>query len=253
MTIGVRRLALPGRRQRPTDKVVVPPDPRAALSGPLDPALESIRGELAAHRRRLWLRRIVRRTWLAIAAIAVGEAALWTIARFVPLGSAPIIAAALPIAIALLLLAFVIRARPSLGETALAVDVEGGLGDRVSSAMELAVGYPASATPPAEDLDLDGATAAIDQAAETDRLVRRQRRDALATLRVAPRMFKPRFSRNPAVVALAATALLVPVLILPNPQDAVLAQQRDVKQAAERQAERLDDIAKDLEEKGRTA
>ena len=214
MTIGVRRLTLPGRRQRPTDKVVVPPDPRAALSGPLDPALESIRGELAAHRRRLWLRRIVRRTWLAIAAIAVGEAALWTIARFVPLGSAPIIAAALPIAIALILLAFVIRARPSLGETALAVDVEGGLGDRVSSALELAVGFPGSATPPAEDLDLDAATVAVDETAETDRFVRRQRRDALHALRRAPALFKPRLSRSPAIATSAAPMLAMSRLVI---------------------------------------
>ena len=41
-----------------------------------------------------------------------------------------------------------------------------------------------------------------------------------------------------------------PVLLLPNPQDAVIAQQRDVREAADRQAERLDDLAEDLESKG---
>jgi hypothetical protein len=232
---------------------VVPPDPRHSLSGPLDPTLEAIRDELGGHRARLWLRRIVRRTWVALAAIAVAEAVLWIVARFVPLEAAPVIAVTIPIVVVLILLVAVLRARPSIGETALAVDVEGGLGDRVSSAMELAVGFPASATPPAEDLDLDAPVAAFDEAAETDRFVRRQRRDALATLRMAPRQFKPRFSRNPAVVMVAAVALLVPVVALPNPQTAVIAKQREVREVAERQAQRIDAVARDLQDKGRTA
>ena len=115
MTIGVRQLAFPRRRPRPADRVVVPPDPRLALSGPLDPALETIRAELGGHRRRLWLRRIVRRAWFAVAAIAVGEAVIWTVARFIPLGSAQILAAALPIVIGLIFLGVVLRARPSAG------------------------------------------------------------------------------------------------------------------------------------------
>ncbi|MFL5716620.1 MAG: hypothetical protein ACJ77V_03465 [Chloroflexota bacterium] len=231
----------------------MPPDPRASLSGPLDPTLESIRGELGGHRTRLWLRRIVRRAWVAGAAIAVAEAILWTIARFVPLEAAPVIAVTIPIVVALILLIAVLRARPSIGETALAVDVEGRLGDRVSSALELAVGFPASATPPAEDVDLDGPGVTLDEAAETDRFVRRQRRDALGTLRTAPRLFKPRFSRSSAVVALVAVALLVPVLALPNPQTAVIAQQRQVRDAAARQADRIEAVARDLQDKGRSA
>ena len=248
-----RAAAWPGRRRRPVDPVVVPPDPRAVLPAPLDPALEAIRSELAGHRHRLWFRRIVRRAWIALALIAILETALWTVARFVPLEAAPVIAAAIPILVALVLLIAVVRARPSVGEVALAVDVEGALGDRVSSALELAVGYPSSATPPAEDLDLDASVAALDEAAETDRFVRRQRRDALTTLRTAPRLFKPRFSRNPAIATLAAVALIVPVLALPNPQTAVIAQQRQVREAAERQAERIEAVARDLQDKGRTA
>ncbi len=254
MTAGLRGIsAWSGRGRVPAERVVVPPDPRAVLEGPLDPSLEAIRGALVAHRNRLWLRRIVRRTWLALAAVAIGEAILWTIARFIPVEAAPIVAVAIPIAVALILIVAAVRARPSLGETALAVDVEGDLGDRVSSAMELAVAYPGSAMPPAEDLDLDASVAARDEAAETDRFVRRQRRDALSTLRTAPAMFKPRFSRNPAIAALAAVALLVPVLVLPNPQNAVIAKQRDVREAAERQAERLETVARDLQDKGRTS
>ena len=163
--------------------------------------------------------------------------------------NAPVVAVAIPILVALILIVALVQARPSLRETALAVDVEGGLGDRVSSAMELAVAYPDSATPPPDDLDLDAPTAAIDEAAETDRCVRRQRRDALSTLRVAPAMFKPRFSRNPAVAALIAVAVLVPVLVLPNPQPRPPPSNATSEKAAERQAERLDAIARDLQDK----
>ena len=72
-------------------------------------------------------------------------------------------------------------------------------------------------------------------------------------LRTAPALFKPRFSRTPALAALAAVVLLVPVLVLPNPQDAVIAQQRAVRETADRQADRLEDLARDLESKGRDA
>ena len=57
-------------------------------------------------------------------------------------------------------------------------------------------------------------------------------------MRLAPRsLFRPRFSRRPATVALVALLLLAPVLLVPNPQDAVIAQQQQVREAAERQAE----------------
>ena len=74
---------------------VVPPDPRSAIAGPLDPTLLSIRSALVPHRRRLWLRRIVRRTWIALAAIVVAELLLWTVARFVPIEFAPVIGVAM--------------------------------------------------------------------------------------------------------------------------------------------------------------
>jgi len=124
MTVGLRQMpGWPGRRRMPVERVVIPPDPRAVLHGPLDPSLEAVRGALAGHRNRLWLRRIVRRAWLALAAVAIAEAGLWTVARFVPLEAAPVVAATIPIVVALVLLVAIVRARPSLGETALAVDV----------------------------------------------------------------------------------------------------------------------------------
>ena len=108
---------LPGRlrlrrRMRAKDgtATVIPPDPRKALSGELDPSLDALRASLAPHQRRLWLRRLVRRTWLALAAIAIGEALLWTVARFFPLEAAPLVAAGIPVVVLLVLVAFVILA-----------------------------------------------------------------------------------------------------------------------------------------------
>ena len=196
---------------------VIPPDPRQHLAGQLDPSIDALRASLAPHRRRLWLRRMVRRAWIALAGVVVVEALLWTLARFVPLEAAPVIGAAIPIVGVLALLAAVVQARPSLGETALAVDAEGRLGDRVSSALELAVGFPASATPADEaalDVPNDGP---FDEAVEADRFVRRQRRDALAALRIVPSLFKPRFSRAPALSSLASAVLLGAVPLVPNP------------------------------------
>ena len=63
-------------------------------------------------------------------------------------------------------------------------------------------------------------------------------------------LFRPRLSLRPAVVAVVAVLLLAPVVLLPNPQDAVIAQQQQVRQAAERQAERIDRAAEELGTKG---
>ena len=156
--------------------------------GPLDPSLEAIRGDLA---------RVIgagcgcagscAATWLALAAIAIGEAVLWTVARFVPLEAAPIIAAADPD-----------RGRPGPARRRRFAHARRSARPRWPSTSKAALAtasrrrwswrsaIPASATPPAEDLDLDASVAAVDEAAETDRFVRRQRRDALATLRTAP-------------------------------------------------------------------
>ena len=145
------RLPLPSARRllrwrrRSTDEAqalgpaLIPADPRVVLAGVLDPELESIRAALRPHRRRLWLRRIVRRAWAAIAAVVLGELALWSIARFLPLEAAPAIGALIPLAGLVTLTIASVRARPSLGETAIAVDREAALGDRAASALALAV------------------------------------------------------------------------------------------------------------------
>ena len=201
----------------------IPPDPAASLAGPLDPVLLQLRSALLPHRRRLWLRRLVRRTWIALAVVALAELGLWTLARFMPIATAPILAATIPLAGLLGWLVVGIRARPTLGEAALALDVEGSLGDRASSALELAVEFPGSAGPEAAPAD-EAPEVQLDEAAEADRFVRRQRRDALAAVRAAPSsLFAPRLSRQPAAAALVAVLLLVPVVVIANPQDAVIA------------------------------
>ena len=139
----------------------LPPDPRATLAGPLDPVLLDLRASLCPHRRRLWLRRLVRRTWIALAAVALAELALWTLARLVPLPVAPLIGGVDPAARPARLAGRRHPGSAGLGEAALALDVEGRLGDRISSALELAVAFPGSAGPDA------GRTAELDPSAST--------------------------------------------------------------------------------------
>ena len=129
----------------------VPSDP-ATLGVALDPALAELRSTVVCHRRRLWLRRSVRRAWFVLAAVAVAGLVLAVAQRLLPLEHAPIVALALPFVGAIVLLLLVVRARPTLGETAIAVDAEGGAGDRVASALAFAGALPGIAGPgPAAD------------------------------------------------------------------------------------------------------
>jgi hypothetical protein len=249
----VRRLAaLRRRRLEPGERPVVPLDPRLVVSGPLDPALDAIRASLQPHRRRLWLRRIVRRAWVALAVGAALEAILFGVARVVPLEVLPSLAVTVAIVVIGGWLAAAIRSRPSIGEAAIALDAEARLGDRVSSALSLAAAFPALAGPaPALDDSDEGGPDEGGDAAETERFVRRQRVDALAVLRVASAaLFRPRLARRPAAVALMATLLMVPLVLLPNPQDQAIADARANRDEARKQADHVDQIAKELESKG---
>ena len=103
-----------------------------------------------------------------------------------------------------MLLVLVVRARPSIGETALAVDAEGGSGDALASALAFAQAMPATAGPAGAD---DDETIVVGEGFELGaaeaRFVRRQRRDAVGRLRTiepglfrpAPRASGPRWSR----------------------------------------------------------
>ncbi len=171
------------RSARPTATPYVPADP-ASLGISLDPALSEIRATLAPHRRRLWLRRATRRAWSVAAAVAVAELVLAVAQRLLPLEGAPLVALAFPVVGMLGLLGLVVRARPSLGETALAVDAEGGSGDAVASSLAFAVQMPATAGPSAAANDgLIAVDGAFDITEAEARFVRRQRRDALGRLR----------------------------------------------------------------------
>ena len=188
-----------------------------------------------------------------VAVVAVAELALAVLQRLLPLEQAPLVALALPGLGLLVLLVLVVRARPTLGETALAVDAEGGAGDAVASALAFAGSMPSSAGPAtAGDDETIAVGAGFDLHDAEARFVRRQRRDALSRLRaVDPGLFRPRLARRPALIALIATALVVPAVLLPNPQDLVIAQQREIRAEAERQAEHIDEVAKEPRGQGR--
>jgi hypothetical protein len=251
---GVRSFArvIRGRSSAgPSPRALAPADPRDVLPGPLDPTLEAIRAELAPFGRRLWLRRFIRRASIAAAGVLAAELVAWTAARLAPIELTPALAAAIPVLGLLVLIGAAVAVRPTLGEAALAADAEGSLGDRVSSALALAVLVPSAAGPAPSTVE--PGTDGLDEAAISERLVRRQRADALRALRSAPRdLFRPRVARRPAIATLVAAVLLVPAIMLPNPQDVVIAENRQIREEATRQAERLDEIAQDLESKGAT-
>ncbi len=211
------------------------------------------------HRRRLWLRRIVRRTWIALAVLLRSPS--W------PSGPSPgssrsrsrrCVAALIPLARRRRLARRRSSAsRPSLGETALAVDAEGRLGDRVSSALELAVAFPASAGPLGAAAG-DGPDARRGHARSTRPprpTASSAASDAMPWSRCGPSRPCSRHAGRgtPPSSLVVASLALVPVLALPNPQDAVIAQQREIRDEAAHQAERLEALAHDLESKGADA
>ena len=240
---------LPGRRRsRLVAPSVIPVDPRLVLDGPLDPDLDEIRVALRPQRRRLWLRRIVRRTWLVAVAVAGAEVVLFAVARIVPLETLASLAIGIPLIGLVILAALAARARPSIGETALAVDAEADLGDRVASALALAVAFPDAAGPAMSDPD---PVDADDDARQAERFIRRQRLDAAASLRLVPAsLFGPRLARRPALATLAAALLLVPLILVPNPQDDAIARTQAIRDEARHEADRIEQVARDLESKG---
>ncbi|HEY6058749.1 MAG TPA: hypothetical protein VIV06_12005, partial [Candidatus Limnocylindrales bacterium] len=216
---------------------LAPPDPQAVPGAAIDPELGALRAQLLRFRAALWLRRFVRRAWIALAVVAILEVLLWAAARIAPLEFAAVIAAAIPAVVLVGLLAATVRVRPSLGETALAVDREAALGDRVASALALGALLP-------DDVD----------ARRSAPFIARQRHDAaLAIATISPRLFRPRLSPRPALAIALAGSMLVPLALVPNGMDAVLARDRQVRDTARAQAERLDTLADDLEHRGATS
>ncbi|HEV7809430.1 MAG TPA: hypothetical protein VGO64_02425, partial [Candidatus Limnocylindrales bacterium] len=232
------------RRAPAFPALVPPPDPRDLAGAPLEGDLDLIRRSLLGHRRRLWLRRIVRRGWLAGATILAAEAALLLAARAVPIELLGSLVVAVAMAGLAGFLVAAIRCRPSLGETALAVDREARLGDRVASALALAAW-----TSGAEDASSAASLSA--RPADAVDFVRRQRADAGRALAVVSgALFRPRLATRPAAVALVAALLIVPLAVLPNGQDQAIAQARATRDEAQRQANRIEQVARDLESKG---
>ena len=216
----VSRSPPPGRRHgvgAELERTVVPLDPRLTVQGDLDPSLDEIRAGLASHRRRLWMRRIVRRAWRALA----GDRRR----RSGPARRRPA------------------RARSRSCRPWSRRSRSSGIGDlagerrpgpaRASARQpwrSTARGTSATASrapcrlrrrsrpwPDRRTVDVDDPDLPVTEAAEAERFVRRQRRDAVGALRIAPpNLFRPRFSRQPAAIALAATLLIVPFTPAPE-------------------------------------
>ena len=191
-----------------------------------------------------------------LAGVAVAEIALAIAMRVAPVEWGRQLAAAVPIVGLLVLLALVVRARPSIGETALAA----GCRRRVRRRAGVGVWRSPrrcrrTAGPGAED---DDETIVVGEGSSSVRPRPASCGASAATplgrLRtIEPGLFRPRLAVRPALVALVAGVLLIPAVLLPNPQDAVIAPNRQVREEAQRQAQRIDEVAEELETKGADA
>ncbi|MDQ3448764.1 MAG: hypothetical protein M3432_06265, partial [Chloroflexota bacterium] len=198
-----------------------------ATSAP-DPTVMELRRGLRPYRRRLWLRRLLRDGTRIAAIVAAAGLVLAGAARVTPLEWAPLAAAGLILAGILALLVDAVRVQPTLAQTAMALDAEQGLHDRLGSALALA----GRVVDPGPD------------AARYQDMVRLQRQDALRRLAAADRQaFRPRMPQRALVTTMLCAALIVPALVLPNPQSAILAAREEQRDAAEQQARRLDQTA----------
>jgi hypothetical protein len=83
-------------------------------------------------------------------------------------------------------------------------------------------------------------------------LIALQRQDALATAQaVDPRRAFPfRWLRRPLLLTAVLVAAMIVLAVLPNPMDAVLAERAAVAQAAEEQAERMEELREEIENVG---
>nr|MDP9468859.1 hypothetical protein [Chloroflexota bacterium] len=160
---------------------------------------------LRALRRRLWLRRSLRVATYAAAAAIGGIALVQLAARTVAIEFAPWLMAGVA-TVALLAWAVISwRRRPSLTDSARGADAELGLRERLGTALELIVD-PQVDDPLAVEL-------------EARQLADARARLATTDLRAA---FRPQLARRPSMAGGIALALLLVLIVWPNPQDAVL-------------------------------
>src|SRR5918994_5092329 len=198
-----------------------------------DQQLAQLRRSLGRFRRRVWLRRVVRHGSLILAAVVAVQLILAIVARLLPFEWHLAVAVAVAGVGAVVFIVDAIRIRPTIAEAALAVDREDGLRDRVSTALALA------------DKPYDGTD---EQRATYEHLVRLQREDALAAIATAdPRGLRIPLPKRRTATALLCGLALVPALLLPNAQNDVIAQREQVREAAQRQATRLDESANRLD------
>ncbi|MEP6808553.1 MAG: hypothetical protein ABI978_08115, partial [Chloroflexota bacterium] len=183
--------------------------------------------------RRLWLRRSLRVGTFAAAAAIGGVAFVQLAARTMALEIAPWLMGGVA-AIAVLAWAVISwRRRPSLTDAARGADAELGLRERLGTALELTAA-PASDDPLVAEL-------------ETRQLADARTRLATANLRTA---FRPRLARRPSAAGGVALALLVVLVVWPNPQDVVLRDRQAARDASRDAAARIEDVAKEAEKQG---
>jgi hypothetical protein len=125
-------------------------------------------------------------------------------------------------------------------------DLELSLKERLSTALALETWTAAGAL-----ADEDSAVHAWKAASAFETgLVQRQRWDALTTARgiALHRAFSLHWLRRPTLLAGILLAGTLALALLPNPMDAILAERAAVAQAAEEQAEKIEDLKKDFQE-----
>ena len=143
---------------------------------------------------------------------------MFAIGRIVPIEVLSALALAIPIVGLVILVGLAAAARPRIGETAIAVDAEAHLGDRVASSLALAAAFPDYAGPRVDESPALSADDGGDETREAEAFVRRQRADAASSLRIAPpNLFRPRLSRRPAAAVLVASLLLAPLVAATEP------------------------------------
>ncbi|MBU0512815.1 MAG: hypothetical protein KJ638_14095, partial [Chloroflexi bacterium] len=192
---------------------------------------------LTTFRRRLRLRDgwlLGQRTfWVAVA----GVIGILVLGRLVPIHQLGIWAWVWPFTIWLCAVAgFSILHPKPLTQIAQRVDLELGLKERISTALELESQGTAQFTTP--------------QVTQSPNLPIYQQNDALATARtIEPRKAFPlTWLRRPLALAAILLALTIVLTFLPNPMDAVIAERAAIEQAAQEQAEKIEEIKKEIAE-----
>ncbi len=198
--------------------------------------MEELQDHLARFRKRLrlidgWL--LAQRTlwWAALAAL------LWmAVGRFMPVANLKEIAAVPAVLWLLGLLVYFLFRPMSLLQAACRVDGELGLKERLSTSFAL-------------QNDSDLLPERVKASFEPE-LIDRLHADAITTARrINPEQAFPMlWLRRPLLLTAGLMLAFVLLAVLPNPMDKVLAERDSVKRTAQQQANKIDDLKKEIQE-----